>query len=390
MGSGSEESESDVAEDSGIDKDNLLRHGQEGESNFKEITLTNSRAEVAKGNCVREQLKIWANLVVMRMKLQKCLLTSNKMPQQEVHARLIVNDRFKKEVRDGTKKLKELLENLLELQRNLLANYPETKSLNSGGKRKAEEMTEAEDMDEEIPSDTDDEMGGVDGKKEDSTDEEEKPKEAAQKQEKKKQSLNDYEKILAENHRIYRNYRNSVIQKWNDKTRVATGNLSKGSSQSVVKQIDFILGDKAKLIKRTQLKRSEYDVLGKGESSQEEDGRRVQEYDSEIYDDDDFYHQLWRESIEYNSSDITDPVQLSKQWIALQNLRSKKKRKIDTRATKGRRLRYDVHSKLVNSTASINFNDNLSDLTKNELYNSVFSEIKSTEIATTSDRDSTI
>ena len=39
------------------------------------------------------------------------------------------------------------------------------------------------------------------------------------------------------------------------------------------------------------------------------------EYDPEIFDDSDFYHQLLRELIERRSSDITDPVQLGRYEI---------------------------------------------------------------------------
>lgn len=112
---------------------------------------------------------------------------------------------------------------------------------------------------------------------------------------------------------------------------------------------------------------------------EEDDGRRTQEYDNEIFDDDDFYHQLLRDLIEYKSSGVTDPIQLGKQWVQLQNMRSKMKRKIDTRATKGRRIRYDVHNKLVNYMAPILHDDSWSDLTKNELYNSLFGKFTPSE-----------
>lgn len=36
------------------------------------------------------------------------------------------------------------------------------------------------------------------------------------------------------------------------------------------------------------------------------------EYDPEIFDDSDFYHQLLRELIERRASDVTDPVQLGR------------------------------------------------------------------------------
>ena len=72
-----------------------------------------------------------------------------------------------------------------------------------------------------------------------------------------------------------------------------------------------MLKDKERLVKRTQLKRSVYRILGTSEedgaansngasesssSKEEERGGQadthLQEYDPEIFDDDDFYHQV--------------------------------------------------------------------------------------------------
>ncbi|XP_046752764.1 protein AATF-like [Diprion similis] len=377
-GDNSDESEEEVETDSDNepeletdDSNPLRRRGKsEAASNFKHMSLTDSGAEIEKGRCVRNQLGIWENLLEMRIKLQKCLISSNKMPQYDTHKDLRADKTFVKSTNESQKNLSKLLDSLLNLQSSLLTKYPETKLLvknkeasnNASGK---EEIRD--DDDEEIPSDTEEEN-------EDEEDEEEGVP-------KKKRKLKDYESLLAKNHNLYTNYRNSVIQKWNDKTRIAVGNVNtKGSTQPVVKQIEFILSDKSKLRKRTQLKRSEYEIVGKqGSNDAAQDGRREQEYDGEIYDDDDFYHQLLRELIEFKSADITDPIQLSKQWIQLQNMRSKMKRKIDTKATKGRRIRFGVHSKLVNFMAPITVDDDWTDLAKNELYSSLFGKIKEVE-----------
>ncbi|XP_015585242.1 protein AATF [Cephus cinctus] len=378
----SNESNSDNEVDSEIDEDNPLRRKTKSDLNFQHISATNVRSEVEKGNSVRNQLKVWENLLEMRIKLQKCLITSNKMPQYDTYKDFKKDNAFTATTNDAKNKLTHLLDSMLKLQSTLLKNYPETKNLNTlGKKRKADINESAEEdkdgyddpMDEEIPSDTEDENE----KNEDASDskDESKEKENIQETPKKKLKLIDYERILAENHKSYAAYRNSVIQKWNDKTRIATGNLTKGTSQPVVNQIEYILNDKMKLLKRTQLKRSEYEIVGKT-LEEDQDGRRVQEHDTEIYDDDDFYHQLLRELIEYKSSDVTDPIQLSKQWIQLQNMRSKMKRKIDTRATKGRRIRYNVHTKLVNFMAPITVNDTWTELARNELYSSLFGKIK--------------
>jgi len=44
-------------------------------------------------------------------------------------------------------------------------------------------------------------------------------------------------------------------------------------------------------------------------------------------------------------------VELGKHWLELSNLRNKVKRKVDTKASKGRKIRYTVHEKLVNFMA---------------------------------------
>ncbi|KOC63534.1 Protein AATF [Habropoda laboriosa] len=301
---------------------------------FQTMSQTNAKDEIEKGNSVRSQLKLWESLLEIRIKLQKCLTTSNQMPQYDIYKDLKMDPQYMKAVDETKNKLKLLLNNILQLQYFLLKQYSETKKLYT------------KNFNENIF--------------------------------KKKLKLDNYEKILNNSHKSYVDYRNSVIQKWNEKTRVASGKLNKGTSETTLKQIEFALNEKEKLRKRSRLKCSEYKIVGKIEATDNIEGRRIQEYDNEVYDDDDFYHQLLRDLIEYKSSDITDPIPLSKQWIQLQNMRSKIKRKIDTKATKGRKIRYNIHNKLVNFMAPIITNDAWTDHAKNDLYSSLFGKIKPT------------
>lgn len=381
-----EEEDYDDDSDNEIDQSNPLRRERDLDQGIRTMSETNPRAEIEKGNCVREQLRLWENLLEMRIKMQKCLVNSNKMPQYDAYKTYEADGDFKKQSKVVRNKLGKVLSSLLQLQSNLLDNFPETKDLlkhkgKASDENDADSSLDDEGMDEEIPSESDIEMNEdeeVDGEKDsDQNNSSNGPP-------KKKMKLMEFEKMIAKNHKSYVDYRNSVIQKWNDKTRIAAGIISKGINQPAVKQIEFALANKDKLIRKTQLKRSEYEIMGKeSKSVDENDGRRVQEYDEEIYDDDDFYHQLLRELIEYKSADVTDPIQLSKQWIQLQNMRSKMKRKIDTRATKGRRIRYNVHQKLVNFMAPITINDTWTDHAKNELFSSLFGKIKSSNKETT-------
>lgn len=339
-----EEEESDIENtSSNEDIDEEISEGSE--SNFKHIKEDNFSTQLKKATCVRNQMSMWENLLEIRIQLQKCLITANKLPPHQIFNEIKHSDnKFPNKVAQSKHELCHVLEKLMLLQKILLNQYPETKQL---GKKEVDKNGD----NEEINSDTE-ESDIEENTNEDANEEKIHPK--------KKQRLNTYEQQITDQHNKYKEYRNNTIQKWNDKTRIAQ---KSATTTSIVHQIDFNLANKEKLIKKTRLKRSQYDILGVQQNNEE--------LNPEIFDDDDFYHQLLRELIEVKSADVTDPVQLGRQWIQLQNMRSKMKRKIDTRATKGRKIRYAVHSKLVNFMAPID--ENLwTDDAKTELYNSLF------------------
>ncbi|KAF9161503.1 hypothetical protein DFQ26_004496 [Actinomortierella ambigua] len=126
------------------------------------------------------------------------------------------------------------------------------------------------------------------------------------------------------------------------------------------------MADEERLLKRTQLKRSEYHILGKPlkETDDDEDpsvektpdtGRldaHLSNHDEEIFDDTDFYQQLLRELIESRMVDNDDPTAMGMRWAALRQSKQSKKA-VDTKASKGRRLRYHVHDKLQSFMAPV-------------------------------------
>ncbi|KAB0803976.1 hypothetical protein PPYR_00946 [Photinus pyralis] len=302
-----------------------------------------------KSTCVRQQLNTWESFLEMRIQLQKCLIVANKLPQGANFEQLKNDADFDVESRKAVGTVKNLLDKLLELQMLLLKNYPETKKLFL-----KPEVKNKSESDEEIPSDTDEE-------------------ELSEVPCRKRMKTDEYSAELTNRSDLYYNYRNSVLQKWHDKTQIGV-NKSGNVVHSVTEQIKHILTSKEKLIKATQLKRTDYDILG--EHSDKIAESSVDVYNTNIFDDTDFYHHLLRELIEFKSSDLTDPVKLGRQWMQLQSLRSKMKKKVDTKATKGRKIRYVVHSKLVNFMAPVE------DLTwqesaKNELYGSLFGKNQS-------------
>lgn len=354
-----------------------LEYDDEGNI-FQHISSRSMETEVEKAVAVRNQLNLWDTLLQCRIKLQKTLTAANKLPQCNIFEHFITQggSKFKVEIRRTKHMVATLLGNLLAFQTKMLKSYPETRNLN---KTTAECPIHEVD---EISSDTGEEEAN------EASDNVQEQKELNT----KSQSLEHYAELISHNHKKYSQYRNAVIQKWNDRTRVLVGKVSSHNfstfEQSTLKQIEHILSNRQRLIQRSQLKRSSYIILGQELIPQEQTNtegsvaftnadnfktgqEECKEYNTEIYDDTDYYHQLLRELIERKSSDITDPVQLGRQWLELQKLRSKMKRKIDTRATKGRKIRYVVHSKLVNYMAPVS-QSLFTEEAKTELFNSLF------------------
>ncbi|XP_059479138.1 protein AATF-like [Neocloeon triangulifer] len=336
----------------------------EGEATaFQHFSTVDRDSEVQKGNAVKNQLLLWDNLLEIRIQMQKNVKLANQLP---------VSGDFPKFASAGGKefqtaqkkclgKVTGLLEKFLDLQNALLKQNPETKKI-SVNKRQKSSDNQKEDNDEEIPS------SGEEIESEEEVEESKQPK--------KKMRLEDLSLSISDSHCNFLGFRNSTIQKWSDKTKIAQGKFSSKNfsafEQSTLKQIEHILADRTRLLKRTRTKRSNYKILG---TEEKENGEGTEDNDellcNEIFDDDDFYHQLLRELIEHKSEGVTDPVQLGRQWISLQKLRSKMKRKIDTRATKGRKIRYTVMPKLVNFMAPVDRGD-WTEEAKNELFSSLF------------------
>ncbi|XP_046970272.1 protein AATF-like [Vanessa cardui] len=398
-GSDKESDETDNQENDDDDDDDDDDEEDEGEGydisqmdepvkeEFEHVKKQNMSEEAKKGTCVRNQLLIWENLLEMRIHLQRCMNTANRMPFNDVYNELKSCNEFVDEASVTVHNVANVLDKFLVLQNLLLNKFPETKSISN--KKQTEQKAPKDESDEEIPSDTDNEEIPSDTDTEENVIQDKKQN-VQKKTTQKKRKLVDYESDIATCHKVFKTFRDSTIQKWNEKTRLATAaNIKNTPTNTILQQISYILSDRDKLIRRTQLKRSEYDIIGyKKEASQSDnndqngvdvnsvsrDRKDNDEYIPEIFDDSDFYHQLLRELIECKSADVSDPVQLSRQWIALQQMRSKMKRKVDTRATKGRKIKYVVHNPLVSYMApekSIKWNDESCD----ELYSSLFGKI---------------
>ncbi|XP_059762998.1 protein AATF isoform X2 [Balaenoptera ricei] len=334
------ESEEDKAEDRTSEDDGVVM-------TFSEVRVSE---EVEKGQAVKNQIALWDQLLEGRIKLQKALLTTNQLPQPDVFP--IFKDKggpeFASALKNSHKALKALLRSLVDLQEELLFQYPDTRSLVDGTKPKAESEEEISSEDEELVA-------------------EKKQQQQRRAPAKRKLETEDYPSFIAKRFADFTVYRNRTLQKWHDKTKLASGKLGKGFGafeRSILTQIDHILMDKERLLRRTQTKRSIYRVLGKPEPAaqpvpeslpgqpeilpQAPASAHLKDLDEEIFDDDDFYHQLLRELIERKTSslDPNDQVAMGRQWLAIQKLRSKIHKKVDRKASKGRKLRTELYRSL--------------------------------------------
>ncbi|KFW86681.1 Protein AATF, partial [Phalacrocorax carbo] len=371
VGSSEEDDEDNASMEEGSDEE---EHGSETHDNIEETkdsegdggVMTFSEGqdaeEVEKGKAVKNQLALWDQLLEGRIKMQKALVIVNRLPQPDTYPifRKEGGQEFDNAVENCCKAVEALLKVLVDLQDELLYQYPGTRHLLDGKQSKTE-------SDDEIPSSSDEEK--VD-----------KAQEKRRSLPKRKLKMEDYPEFIAKRYADFRVYRNNVLQKWHDKTKLASGKMGKASlcfcgfgafERSILTQIDHIMMDKERLLRRTQTKRSVYTVLGKQEQEshpipeslpensevlpQSDSNRHLKDIDEEIFDDDDFYHQLLRELIERKTTslDPNDQVAMGRQWLAIQKLRSKIKKKVDRKASKGRRIRYHVHSKLVSFMAPI-------------------------------------
>ncbi|RKF77188.1 Protein bfr2 [Golovinomyces cichoracearum] len=146
-------------------------------------------------------------------------------------------------------------------------------------------------------------------------------------------------------------HRQAILEKWSAKTRgTSTLPLSEKLKPMVAQQsITLLLKDQLnnseKLIKRTKIPRSCAPI--------QRELKLVE--DSSIYDDGNFYQMLLKEFIEQRKADsLNMPLVGNKDNRTFQRnaMKEAKTRKVvDTRASKGRKMRFTVHEKLQNFAA---------------------------------------
>ncbi|EDW63552.1 protein Aatf [Drosophila virilis] len=328
-----DDEEEDDDDDDDDDDENESENVDSDEDVNEIMPKTNQQAEVQKGLCVQNQLRIWERLLELRINTQKVTSKANQLPSPETLKALSENnEELKLVLNEAQERSAKLLEQLLALQAALTEQHNE---LRQSVKRKqpAEASTE--------PT----------------------------------ASSKRYANALHNNFENMRSYRNEVLLKWDDRTKLLTpgAGLKRKTLQEdydIVKKIDSALANREALVEKSQILKNnqQQPQPNAGEDAEPTANGQRQRH---VYDDSDFYHQQLRELIEYKASSTSSMSDIAKQFVELQKLRQKMKRKVDTRASKGRKLRYVVHNKLINFMAPNEASD-WTDDSKAELFRSLF------------------
>jgi protein AATF/BFR2 len=265
----------------------------------------------------RNLVKFGDSLLDLRIRFQKCLVYANSMPVSAVHS-LYFGDEYQKtsEIKSEKEALRENCANLMKTLLDVQLNVIEQNS----------NVYAPEGVSEETLM-----------------------KAVSQCRKRKAGDGFEYFQIASTlEDRIISPFKKSCIEKWNKRVQLSgsLGNKKfKAFNQELYAQIDqTISADSDRLFARTRTPRAEYKSFGK---------KFIQISEGEIFDDHDFYATLLKEFIERKTGDQEDYINIGVQWAKLKELQSKtkKKKEFARKATKGRKLKFDVHDKLANFMA---------------------------------------
>ncbi|KAK4525406.1 hypothetical protein GAYE_SCF12G3314 [Galdieria yellowstonensis] len=163
-----------------------------------------------------------------------------------------------------------------------------------------------------------------------------------------------------------KSFRQTVLDYWDKKVREASGKLYNQSNkfkvinQDVLSQIEGVLSNRERLYRRAHTRRDGNRSLLNLSSTQRDKNRT----EPEIYDDGDFYELLLKEV-------VNDTTRIGKDGNNASHWTRSRQRKeyLDRRESKGRRLKYTVHEKMVGFLAPIPMKESE---TRNQILKSLF------------------
>lgn len=330
---GSESEEEEEEEESSSHKRQLLKQLMSKERSHIVNRLSQSATNDAlKGYAIQLQNKTFEKIIDVRLKFQKSVTSSNLLPINSTTYEEVKSEASDKLLKQAKSELFELLDGLFSL-RNELEDNEENKITSP-----------------------------------------------------KKRSFTKYSEVTKNADSELNSKRNVVLTKWSAKVSNSSGsnamnaNKFRTINQSFEQQVNNNLSDMDRLIKRTKLNRRNITPIGYNpEDHQKQEEAEGDNHDDDddipeetmirkkaqgsenpfIFDDEDFYRVLLNDLVDkkVQSSDPTTGITI--------NLRSaqkvnKLKNNVDTKASKGRKLRYHIQEPIANfesSTGSWKWND---------------------------------
>ncbi|EOA85533.1 rRNA-processing protein bfr2 [Exserohilum turcicum] len=165
-------------------------------------------------------------------------------------------------------------------------------------------------------------------------------------------------------------HRKAVLERWSNKTKATTvtnnqARLNASAQQTLTEVLDSQLTS-SHLVTRTQTPRSCAPLQSSNKGAQP---------DPSIYDDADFYGLMLKELLEQRSADLnangTAEFVVQAPWQVAREAKTKKV--VDTKASKGRKLRYTVQEKIQNFMAPED-RGQWGDRQRDELFSSLFGQ----------------
>ena len=306
-GSNEEEDLEDESESDGEDEDDEkarraeLRKimGEEQKSVIATISQA-AKADADKGNAVKEQRKAFDSLLSVRMVLQKALIATNSMAAVEEKEDDVENQPYEAAEEAAIK-----LWNTLDGIRHELSKANSSAKTGQKRKRGVESSTSSTKL---------------------------------------------WERMQASEVSVIDN-RQTTLEKWSAKVRgTASLPVSRklnptAPQQSITSLIQDQLASSEHLVKRTKMPRSCAPI--------QRDLKLTE--DPDIYDDGNFYQMLLKELVDQRRVEsLTTPATGGDagkvlQWAAVKEAKTRKN--VDTKASKGRKMRFTVHEKLQNFMA---------------------------------------
>ncbi|KAJ9474886.1 Protein BFR2 [Pseudozyma hubeiensis] len=301
--------------------------------------------DAEKGRQVRKQIKTYERTLETRIKAQSVLRDVNRLPDPAIYNQTMSSSSTAAEPAIA------LLEQLLELSETLFSLRTRLNALSSGADEEDSVVPppalrkRKRDFDVTVPQD-----------------DEEADETWAQ--------ITSHDQIDATVNDVVgyssalEPHRRSVLDKWSLKVTSAAAaaaaasngnrfNQLRAVNQPPSSQIDSALaGDGlSRLVSRTRVLRSETEGASKLRTAPLP-STSDEAQDDQVFDDTDFYSALLKELIERRSGVLSNEggttTTTAMMLSSLQGGNKKKKHNVDTKASKGRKLRYEVNEKLVN------------------------------------------